>query len=340
MSFEDLSSPVIHAMHAVRTAVHAGATAAEARVALRERRLDHHLFYVYVVDDDDRLLGQVSARRLLLCDGEEPVVELMHPSPAVASFTDTVGKAFETLANLRQLAIPVVDGEGRLLGVVDVTAFTADAAERLEQGGLEFFGRLGAAVEEHRMGGPARGFRLRMPWLLCNIASGIACAFIVEAHEALLAEAVVIASFIPLVLTVSESVGVQAAELSVGLLRADARRSAFLRRMRTELATCLMLGACAGGIVSFVSQLLSDKGEHRLVMLVLLLSVMASAMAAACIGSLVPRVVRRLRADPRFASGPVTLMLVDVATTVIYLTIAAMLFARHAAAISPAAAAP
>lgn len=340
MPTADLSLPVIHAMHAVRTAVHAGATAEQARSTLRQRRLDHHLFYVYVVDDEDRLLGQVSARRLLLCRGDEPITALMHASPAVVSFVDNLGKAFDALATYRQLAIPVLDAEGRLLGVVDVTAFTADAAERLDSSGHEFFGRLGAAVEEHRMGGPTRGFRLRMPWLLCNIASGVACAFIAEAHASLLEAVIVIASFIPLVLTVSESVGVQAAELSVGLLRADPGRTAFWRRLRTELSTSLMLGAACGALVGLVSPVLSDSGERRLVMLILALSVLASMLAAACIGSAVPRVMRRLRADPRFASGPVTLMLVDVGSTVIYLTIAGALVARHAAAITPPAAAP
>ena len=328
MPIAALSSPVMHAMHAVRTAVHAGATAEEARELLRERRLDHHLFYVYVVDQDDRLLGQVSARRLLLCRGDEPITSLMHPSPAVVSFTDTVGHAFESLANFRQLAIPVVDGDGRLLGVVDVTAWTADAAERLQEGQHEFFGRLGAAVEEHRLGGPLRGFRLRMPWLLCNIASGLACAFIAEAHDHLLKALILLAAFIPLVLTVTESVGVQAAELSVGLLRSNPSGHAFIRRLRIEAVTALLLGLAAGGMVALSTLLFSDAGERVRVMATLLLSIIGAMLTAAMIGSLVPRLMRRLGADPKFASGPVTLMAVDVSSTLIYLMVATALFAR------------
>jgi magnesium transporter len=331
----DLSSPVMHAMHAVRTAIHAGATAEEARKLLRERRLDHHLFYVYVIDDADRLLGQVSARRLLLCRGDEPVTALMHPAPAVASYTDTVGKAFETLASFRQLAIPVVDAEGRLLGVVDVTAWTADAAERLEGARHEFFGRLGAAVEEHRLGGPLRGFRMRMPWLLCNIGSGLVCAAIAEAHDHLLKMAIVLAAFIPLVLTVTESVGVQAAELSVGLLRTNPSLPAFLRRLRVEAATSLLLGVTSGAIVAVSTLLFSESGERGRVILSLLASIMAAMMAAAMIGSFVPRLMRRLGADPRLASGPVTLMAVDVVSTLIYLSTATALFARGLAAVNP-----
>ena len=335
MSKIDLSSPVMHAMHAVRTAIHAGATAEEARQLLRERRLDHHLFYVYVIDDADRLLGQVSARRLLLCRGDEPITALMHPAPAVASYTDTVGRAFETLASFRQLAIPVVDGEGRLLGVVDVTAWTADAAERLEGARHEFFGRLGAAVEEHRLGGPLRGFRMRMPWLLCNIASGLVCAAIAEAHDHLLKMVIVIAAFIPLVLTVTESVGVQAAELSVGLLRTNPSLPAFLRRLRVEGATSLLLGVSSGAIVAVSTLLFSESGERGRVILSLLAAIMAAMMAAAMIGSFVPRLMRRLGADPRLASGPVTLMAVDVVSTLIYLSTATALFARGLASVNP-----
>ena len=319
-------------MHSVRTAVHAGATTEEARQTLRERKLDHHLFYVYVIDADDRLLGQVSARRLLLSRGDEAITDLMHPPPAVVSYVDTVGKAFEELATYRQLAIPVVDGEGRLLGVVDVTAFTADAAERLEGSGHEFFGRLGAAVEEHRMGGPLRGYRMRMPWLLCNVASGIACAFITEANDHLLQRVIILAAFVPVVLTVTESIGVQAAELSVGLLRSDPGWSAFRRRLRMESLTSMLLGITCGTLVAIVSLGFGKPELRASVFLTLLASIGSAMIAAAGIGSFVPRLMRRLGADPKFASGPVTLMAVDVTCTVIYLGVGTLVFARELAA--------
>ena len=313
-------------MLAVRTAIHAGCTAEEARQALRERRLDHHLFYVYVIDEQDRLLGQVSARRLLLSRGDEPITGLMHPCPATVSFHESTGRAFETLASLRQLALPVVDDQGRLLGVVDVTAWAADAADRLEGSRHEFFGRLGAAIEEHRMGGPLRSFVLRMPWLLCNIASGLACAFIADAHAHLLEAVIVLAAFIPMVLTVSESIGVQAGELSLQLLRTDATLPAFLRRLRLEGGTALLLGAGCGAIVAASSLMFAEADERRAIMITLLASVLGAMLAAATVGSLVPRLLRRAGMNPQFASGPLTLMVVDVASTIIYLGIGTLVF--------------
>ena len=324
----DLSSPVTHAMHVARTAVHAGTTAEDARRALRERRLDHFLFYVYVVDEDDQLLGQVSARRLLMCRGDERITDLMHRPAAIVGMHESVGHAFEALSRYRLLALPVVDPQGRLLGVVDITAWTADAADRGEAANHEFFSRIGAAVEEHRLGGPFRGFRLRMPWLLCNVTSGVVCALIAERHQQLLEQVVLLAAFIPLVLTVSESVGVQAAELSVRLLQADPRPSALRRRLLREAITALALGVCTGTIVALISLIFGNPAEHRAMFAILLSSVTATMVIAGMIGTLAPRIMRRAGADPRFASGPITLMAVDVASTLTYLTIAGVLLKR------------
>jgi len=325
----DLASQVTHAMHSVRTAVHRGATAEEARSILRDRKLDHSLFYVYVIDETDRLLGQVSARRLLLCQGDELVSDMMHPSPALVSMHATVGMAFEKLATYRQLAVPIVDDEGKLLGAVDITAWAAEAAEHLDGSGNEIFGRLGAEIEEHRLGGPLRGFRLRMPWVLCNIASGLGCAFIVQRYDHLLKIMIALAGFIPMVLTVSESIGVQAAELSVQLLRSDPAMPAFRRRLRLELTTSVLLGVCTGAIVGVTSLLFSEPENRLPMMRTLMISVVSTILIAAMIGSFVPRIMRLLGADPKFASGPVTLMAVDVASTITYLATAAVIMSWY-----------
>jgi magnesium transporter len=128
---------------------------------------------------------------------------------------------------------------------------------------------------------------------------------------------------------------VQAAELSVGLLRSSSTVGAFLRRLRTEAATSLLLGLAAGGIVGLSTLLFTDSDERNRIILILLLSVVAAMMIAAFIGSFVPRILRWLGADPKFASGPVTLMAVDVASTLTYLTVATAFFARHAPAVTP-----
>jgi magnesium transporter len=181
---------------------------------------------------------------------------------------------------------------------------------------------------------------MRMPWLLCNIASGIVCALITEANDRLLQGVIVLAAFVPLVLTVTESIGVQAAELSVGLLRSDPAWSAFRRRLRTEFITALLLGLTCGVLVATVSLGFGRAVNRPRVFLTLLASIGGAMLVAATIGSFVPRLMRRFGADPKFASGPVTLMAVDVTSTLTYLGLGTLLFASELAALDASEAAP
>ncbi len=333
----DLTIHVSHVMHAVRTAVNHKATAHEVRAMIRGRSLDHHMFYVYVLDDDDRLVGQVSARQLLVSDDATPIERLMTHPAAVVYFHERVETAFAILADYRQLAVPVVDDQHHLLGVVDVTAWVADASDRLTHAPNEFFGRLGAAVDEHRAGGTLTRFRRRMPLLLCNIVSGLLCAVIVERHDLLLLTVVTVAGFIPLVLTVSESIGVQAMDFSLHLLQSDPSPTTFRRRFGKEFVTSLLLAVTCGLIVGVTALFLASGGERLGMVITLVSSITGAMVAAACIGALVPRLIRLAGGKPRAASGSLTLMLVDIVCTATYLAIASLIFApRVAAAVNSA----
>lgn len=99
-----------------------------------------------------------------------------------------------------------------------------------------------------------------------------------------------------------------------------------------EALTAMLLGSSCGVLVAIVSMLFGESATRMQVFLTLLASIGAAMLAAAGIGSFVPRLMRRLGADPKFASGPVTLMAVDVASTITYLTIGTLVFARELAA--------
>lgn len=120
----------------------------------------------------------------------------------------------------------------------------------------------------------------------------------------------------------------------MGLLRTNPGIGAFVRRLRVEMATSVLLGLASGLLVGLSALMFSEGAERRLIIIALLVSIMAAMLAAALIGSFVPRLVRAFGADPKFASGPVTLMAVDIASTLAYLTVATAVFASHLASIS------
>ncbi len=301
-------------------------TVAEALADIRSRRLGERIVYFYVVDAGGRLVGVVPTRRLLTADLEERVGDLMVRAVTTLSAEATVFEACEVFATTRFLALPVVDAERRLVGTVDVSVFTDkvfDLAERREIEDL--FETIGFRVSQVRRAGSWRAFQLRFPWLLATMAGGTTCALIASAFQATLAEAVVLALFLTLVLGLAESVCVQALAVTVQSLHHDPLSWRwFGRSLRHELATASLLalscGVMVGGVVAgwrgSAVEALTVGGSIALVLIL-----------AACAGFVVPALIHALRLDPRVAAGPLALAVTDVGTVTIYLSLGAWLLA-------------
>jgi magnesium transporter len=322
VSRHDLTQPVTAAMAAVNTAVHVDDTAGKAIATLRGRTIDSPILYVYAVDSDDRLCGTVPIRALLLSPPETPIRAIMSPRLVTLCHDETVGDALATFATMRLLALPVVDGEGRLLGTVDVQVwadgtFEYSEARRAEQ----LFQMLGVHVEQARSNSALRGFRDRMPWLFCNIAGGLCCAAIGLAFTETLKAAVAVALFLPLVLTLAESVSMQSLSLVLQVLGDGATidRKQLARRLSTEASTSLLLGLACGGVVATVSLLWEAPPGLPMA---LFLAIVVSMAYAAGVGALIPPLGRAFKVKTSVAAGPLALAFADLGATVIYLAVA------------------
>ena len=233
----------------------------------------------------------------------------------------TVLIASEYFATRRLLAFPVVDGDGRLLGVVDVGLFTnevIDLARRTYDDIFQLIGVHGTAVRS-----PWDAFKDRFPWLLCNIAGGLMAAFIASRFEHLLRLVVVLALFIPIVLALAESVSMQAVTLTLQSLT-DGPFAAkwLLNALWKELKTAALLGAGCGLVVGSV--VVAWRGEV-LVSLTIAAAITLSMIMACLIGVAVPTLLRAAKADPRIAAGPVALATADVTTLLFYFGLGARL---------------
>ncbi len=323
----DLEQSIIETMSTVQTAVSVDATIAEAVEELRSRQVTRSVLYVYAIDAEDRLVGVVPIRTLLLGDPTTPIREVMTSRTITIRATETVGDALMAFAMYRLLALPVVDDDGRLLGAIDVQVYADETFELAEaQRVNQLFQMLGVSVREARGRSPWRGFRTRMPWLTWNLVGGIGCAMIAKLFDATLAEFIVLAMFIPLVLTLAESVAMQSMTLVLEVLQGtEMRWNLIKRRLKTEAGTAALLGLCCGVTVGIVSLLF---GGGVGVALVLLGSISASMVFAAAIGATVPVALHALRLDPRIAAGPLSLTLTDVFATSIYLASATVFLVR------------
>jgi len=304
----------------VRTTVHVEQTIEEALAFLRDKHIDEEIIYIYVVDDERKLIGVVPTRKLLLSDPETLISNVMDTALVTLDSEQTLQEAMEFLESHRLLALPVVDHDKHLLGVIHVGHYLeekVDVANARRRS--DIFQMIGMVVEEGKRASAWNGYRSRMPWIFCNMFGGFACAIISRVYEIVLAKVLLLAMFIPLLLTLSESISMQSMTQSMQLLKRPTRHIRYLfQSLIREWQTVAMLAISSGIIVGAVSLFW---GDGVLPALTIMFGIMVSVVITASIGSTIPLVLHARKWDPRVAAGPVVLMFADVLTTLIYLSL-------------------
>ena len=323
---EKLKDPIVQHMRRDLPRLREDLTAEEALAALRSSPPEGRIIYFYAVDDEDRLVGVVPTRRLLLAPPGRRIRELMVREVIAIPDTATVLDACEFFTMYRLLAFPVVNQDRRLLGMVDVDLYTEEIHELERLGSSEdLFQIIGVTAAQARRPSVWDAYRYRLPWLGCNLASGVAAAFLASVYDSLLAQVVALAVFIPVVLALAESVAMQSVTLSLQLLHGERPTwSRLLARLRRELAIGLLLGGTTGMLVAAVSFLWDPLGR---VGLTLWGGIGTGVALSAMFGLTLPILLRLLRLDPQVAAGPVSLAIADLVTLLCYFNLALALLA-------------
>lgn len=326
----DLHRSVTEFMIPVGTTLHPDQTIAEACASLRRRQYKQKVTYLYVIDREARLAGIVPTRNLLFESGDKKVGDVMDQNIATLSSKANMKEAFHLLNQKKLLAVPVIDEDRRLLGVVEVFQDN----ELWEQAHIgtgaqsDIFQIIGLSVEQAKLPTVWSEYRFRMPWLVCNIIAGLTCAFIASIFSKVLDDIVIIAMFIPLVLTLSESIAMQSMTMSLPYLhQEEVPWKRFLRRVFRDWRTALVIGvtcAFAMGAIFFLFE-----GATGLSFLAVGVSIILSMIVSAISGSFFPAMLHTFRLDPKVAAGPVILMLVDMAATGIYLGLSSAILITH-----------
>lgn len=296
-------------------------TVGEALQSLRSQELGEKIVYFYVVDGEGRLKGIVPTRRLLMSAPEVQVAAIMSPKVLSLPAWATVRDASDLFLEHRFMALPVVDAEGHLHGIVDVSLFTDQLSEaRVAEEAFQLIGiHLVAGL------GPLAGFKDRFPWLTANIAGGLLAAFVTSLYESMLDAVVVLALFIPVVLALAESVSIQSVTLTLQSLRGP--EQALIPKGRSiskEIVTALLLGLACGGVVGGAASLWQGSWPLGLMIAG---AITLSMVTASVFGIVLPATLHWLRRDPTIAAGPIVLALADLATLLFYFNIAGMLLA-------------
>lgn len=296
----------------------------EALRAVREQGVGERIVYFYVADAEGRLAGVLPTRRLLTVSPEARVADVMVRKIVAVPETATLLEACELFVLYKFLALPVVDAERRMTGVLDIGVFTEEVLDMSEPEKTgDTFELLGFHIAQARGASPWRAFRIRFPWLLATIASGTACALLAGAFEATLARAVLVAFFLALVLALAESVSIQSMTLTLQALGARVPDwSWFWKTVRRELGTAALLGCGCGSLVAAIVLAWQRSAAGAGVVGVSV----AGAVCLACLaGVCVPASLHALKLDPKIAAGPITLACTDVLTLLLYFSLATWL---------------
>lgn len=302
-------------------------TVCEALTRIRGSAQRGDIFYLYVVDEHKHLSGVVSIRNLLLAKDHEPVASLLSRNLVVLSTETPLKEAYKIFSESRFLSLPVLTPAGHIMGVVHAHELLEQQSKRQhdtlfeERSRGELFELLGIKAEDQERSSSHIAVG-RIPWLLINILGGSFSAFLIHGLAKDLANAVQLLAFVPVILIVAESVGMQAASLAIANLRDGGGRKRALTLLKKELPVAFCLGfLCAlivGGALYFLS------GSVRATLPIVVATVLGTLWVSA-LGTLIPSLFHRLKLDPRISAGPFILALSDCSTLLIYLASAVWL---------------
>lgn len=292
----------------------AGDTAAAVRARLR-RAHRAHWDLVCVLDEDGRLLGTLTPAQLLYVRDDAPVGQAARRNPPKV----TAGTSDERMASVALhhgvTALPVVDGENRLVEVADAKRLM----NILRREHVEDLHRLAGISRESRLarqaleGAPARRVRHRLPWLLAGLAGSVMATWVVMRFEAALEARPLLAAFVPGLVYLADAIGTQSEAVAVrGLsLSHMPLRRLIGGELRTGLLIGLLLALLAGPMVWAVF------GDPRLA-LAIALALGSASMLAAGLGLALPWALQRAGLDPAYGSGPLATIIQDVLSLAIY----------------------
>ena len=291
------------------------------------RAREKTVYYVYVVDAEERLLGVVSFRDLIVAPGDKRVGEVMRTE--VISARDDLDQ--EALSKLfmrhHLLMMPIVDSAGRIKGVVSVN----DIVDVVQEEATEDMQKLGAVAtldEPYLQISLARMIKKRAGWLAALFLGEMLTATAMGRFEAEITRAVVLALFVPLIISSGGNSGSQATTLVIrAMALGEVRLRDWWRVIRREVVTGLGLGLILAtlGLVRILlwQWWFNAYGDHYfLVASTVALSLIGVVLWGAVAGSILPFVLRGCGFDPASASAPFVATLVDVTGLVIYFTIA------------------
>ena len=295
-----------------------------AREAIKKLQRDHvdieMPFYLYVVDEHDHLVGVISLRQLVVVPPDTQLKSIMATDVVSVQTETDQEEVAKIVARYNILAVPVVDENNTLVGIVTVDDVIDIIREEATEDILKMAGAGDGLVETFSL---FKSTRIRLPWLLASWIGGVIAFIIIGHFEDSLNKLVYLAAFIPIIMGMGGNIGTQSSTIVVrGLATGKLNVKQVWEVVLKELAIGFVLGFVYGLLLGMVVHLRYDMW---LLGLTVGLAVICSMSVAALVGSLVPMVFARINIDPAVATGPFVTTSIDILSVFFYFQLATML---------------
>ena len=291
---------------------------------IRRTGIDKETVYTcYVIDEQRRLVGHVSLRKLIVAPESTYIRDIMDTNTVSATTTDDQEVVAEDFRRYDLTSIAVTDKENRLVGIITID----DIVDVITEENTEDIKKMAAIIpsdEEYMDAGVMHLVAHRLPWLMIMMISATLSSTIITSFESVLAGAVVLTAFIPML---TGSAGNSGSQTSVTIIRnmalGEVALSDWLRVLWKEARVGVVCGAALAA-VNFLRMMIFS-GTSVVISLIVSVTLMLAIVMAASVGCLLPMGAKRLGLDPAVMASPMITTIVDAASLLLYFMIASVM---------------
>ncbi len=299
-------------------------TAEEAISKIRELSPEAEMiYYVYIVDKRERVIGVISLRDLIIADTKAKISEIMEEDVISVLDTEDQETVARVISDYDFLAIPVIDKRGILLGIITVDDIIDVLQEEVTEDIHKMVGSSEVYEDKLIKANSLTRAKARLPWLFVCMAGEILSGSVIKFHSDTLQTVVALAFFIPLIMAMGGNVGAQSSTITVrGLATGQLKIDELWYNIWTETKVGSLIGVIVGIVIALVALFWQD---NYILGLVIGLSLCITMITAATIGTLLPLIFTKIKIDPAIAAGPFITTTVDVGSLLIYFSLGTFL---------------
>ncbi len=287
------------------------------------------IYYIYVTDEIDRLVGVISLRELIISAPNRSVDSIMNENIITVNVNEDQENVARVVSKYDLLAVPVVDNNNVLLGIItiddvldiieeeateDIFKFAGTSEDEIYESDTTLFNRVKNSIKS------------RLPWLIITIFGGILSSRVLANYQETITANASLALFMPLLTGIGGNVGTQSSTITVRNIATHViEGTGILRTLIHEISVGLVVGLVCSLLVGIASIFLN--GDYDIALIVGI-SMWVNMTAAATIGTIVPLVFKKIGVDPAVASAPFITTTIDVAALTIYFSLATFMLAN------------